>query len=131
MRVAVRDSKHRAYEAFFNSSRNGRGVGILIAHNLNITVIEQYSDLAENIILLKIKHSDSLVIVGAVYGPNSTDRNFFSEIERAINQLSNGSNLPIVVGGDWNTTWDGSQVNINIDTFQMAAVPNHINSELL
>ncbi len=35
------------------------------------------------------------------------------------------------MGGDWNATWDRSIVTSNIDTFQMAGLPNAKNSEYL
>jgi hypothetical protein len=37
----------------------------------------------------------------------------------------------IVLGGDWNTTWDRRSVVSNIDTFHMSGLPNLKNSELL
>ena len=35
------------------------------------------------------------------------------------------------MGGDWNTVWDRSENNTNIDTFNMHLVPNKVNCELL
>jgi len=69
--------------------------------------------------------------LAAIYGPNSTNRQFFHQLERAINQLRGNDDLPIIMGGDWNTTWDRNMVNENVDTFNMAAVPNPVNSQLL
>ena len=35
------------------------------------------------------------------------------------------------MGGDWNTVWDRSDKNSNIDTFNMQTIPNKINCNLL
>jgi len=127
VRSAFRDSKNNSYECIFNSSKNGRGVGILIANSLNFTLEEEKKDTGENFLAIRAAFDNKKVILVSVYGPNSVDRKFFTDLERAINQLNSG-NFPIIMGGDWNTTWDNNPVHVNIDTFQMANVPNHLNS---
>jgi len=71
------------------------------------------------------------MIIVSVYGPNGTDRKFFTELERAIINLKGNLDPPVILGGDWNTTWDNRSIQVNIDTFHMAGVPNPQNSELL
>jgi len=128
---AFKDSKNRSYFFNFNSSKNARGVGILVANDLPYTTVDRVEDQDENFLLLKIEINALPVIVGAVYGPNNSDRGFFAGITRAINQLRNGSEVPVIIGGDWNTVWDDSPINRNIDVFSMAAIPNPQNSSFL
>jgi len=131
VRTAFRDAKHHSYESFFNSTKNSRGVGILISNKLNFGVVEQRTDQDQNFIVLKVKINDKIGIFGSIYGPNSMDRNFFTNLERAINQLRGNDPIPIIIGGDWNTTWDRRAVHTNIDTFHMAGLPNPQNGSFL
>ena len=66
--------------------------------------------------------------MGAIYGPNNTAQDFYRCIKGIIQE---NSDCKIIVGGDWNTVWDRSENNTNIDTFNMQSVPNKVNCELL
>ena len=123
-----RDSPRKSYFSIFNSSKNGRGVGILISNSLKFTILDKILDPEENFLLLKITINDITAIIGAIYGPNQTDRPFFSNIQRSISNLMEDHEYPIILGGDWNTTWENLPVGINIDIMNMANVPNHTNS---
>ena len=99
VRTAIRDSKYRSYEGYFNSNKNSRGVGILVANDINFTIIEQKIDLNQNYIILKASLNGSELILASIYGPNGADRQFFHEIERNINQLRGETELPVILGG--------------------------------
>jgi hypothetical protein len=47
-------NKINAYNFFHNSTKNKRGVGILISSKLDYTCLEEYRDIDENILALKI-----------------------------------------------------------------------------
>ena len=113
VRTAFRDAKNKSYESLFNLSKNGRGVGILIANELNCVVEEDLKDPGENFLAIRVSFDGRKLILISIYGPNTTDRKFFSDLERAINRLNPG-NFPIIMGGDWNTTWDSNPVQVNI-----------------
>jgi exonuclease III len=66
--------------------------------------------------------------IGSVYGPNTDSEDFFSDIRDTCSRLNNKL---IVIGGDWNTTVDGSQVRHNIDTINMADIPSRRRSSWL
>jgi hypothetical protein len=85
----------------------------------------------QNFLVLKLSIDGKIGIFASVYGPNGTDRRFFGDLERAINRLKGGDDVPVVMGGDWNTTWDNRPIQVNIDTFQMAGLPNPVNSDML
>jgi hypothetical protein len=51
---AFRDSKDKSYNAILYSSKNSRGVGILIANNLEFDILSRIDDPEENLLVLKI-----------------------------------------------------------------------------
>jgi exonuclease III len=69
-----------SYSLLLNSSKNKRGVGILINNNLNCTFSEEDTrrDAEENILLARINRKT--VILGSVYGPNNVCPNFFNNL---------------------------------------------------
>jgi hypothetical protein len=69
--------------------------------------------------------------LGAIYGPNHTSREFYRNIDTVVGDLIANNVTKIVLGGDWNATWDRRPVVSNIDTFQMSGLPNPKNSKLL
>jgi exonuclease III len=125
---ALKDSKGRKYDIISNSTGNSRGVAILIACDIDITSIAVYSDPEENYIFLRASYNNSPLLLGSIYGHNTTSRDFYRRISRV---LAEHANCKTIIGGDWNTVWDRGPVGTNIDTFQMARVPNQKNSELL
>ena len=42
-----------------------------------------------------------------------------------------GDNFILLIGGDWNTTWDNSAVNLNIDVVNMVNIPSKRKSDKL
>jgi hypothetical protein len=56
---------------------------------------------------------------------------FYQELASVIRNVKAKGIENIILGGDWNATWDRSIVTSNIDTFQMAGLPNAKNSEYL
>jgi exonuclease III len=121
-------SKLRNHQLLYNSTMNKRGVAILITKKIKITVIEEFKDQNENILLVRVMLDDAEIVLGSIYGPNTTDREFYRNID---NFLTRNKNLPVVLGGDWNTTWDNSQAHLNIDVMGMVRTPNMLNGTLL
>jgi exonuclease III len=111
------------YNFYHNSPFSSRGVAIAIKKCMNPGVAEQKTDRIGNILALKLVNN--LVIV-AIYGPNDNSREFYVNLNDILTSL-NGSY--VLVGGDWNSTWDSSPVDRNIDTFFMANLPSKERSE--
>jgi exonuclease III len=107
---------------------NKRGVGILLKHSFSIAVLEETADPGENFLLLKLSYKGSTFIAGSIYGPNSTDREFFTSLEAGIVSLGQ---LPIILGGDWNCIWSKAANTVNIDVLNMVTLPNTTNSNKL
>jgi exonuclease III len=115
------NNPYEKYDFFFNSTKNKRGVGILIKKNIPFSVLAQRGDAEENSILLHLEIKGSEVIFICIYGPKNVDPNFFNEI---TTYLENYRNLPVIMGGDWNATLCPDPAPNNIDCLNMARIPN-------
>jgi len=118
----------RGYEIFHNSYGSSRGVCILLNKKLDKKIISTREDDDGNFILLNMEISGVKVTVGAVYGPNHDDMNFFENLKNAVLNLGNSN---IILGGDWNLTWDTSDVDLNIDVLNMVNIPSRRRSNKL
>jgi exonuclease III len=127
----LRDNKIRKYQAYLNSASNSRGTAILIANDLEYTIIREYRDPGENYHIAHVLINGTEYGIGAIYGPNHTSRDFYRNIDAVLGDLLANDVTNTVLGGDWNTTWDRRPVISNIDTFQMSGLPNPKNSEFL
>ena len=71
----------------------------------------------------------SEITIGSIYGPNINDNiPVFDDLNAQINSIKKEL---IVLGGDWNCTWDCRDVGSNIDCFEMASIPSKRRSEKL
>ena len=128
LKDSFRDAKGKKYDVFTNSASNSRGVAILTDTALCIIPMDTFRDPEENFIFIKAKINNNLVLLGSVYGPNGTGRDFFRKVEGI---LERNQDCKVIIGGDWNTVWDTSSVDSNIDVFKMQHLPNKCNGELL
>jgi hypothetical protein len=64
------------YSFFHNSTRNSRGTAILISNKLLFSTVDVYKDADCNILMLKIKITETIITLGSIYGPNQDDENF-------------------------------------------------------
>jgi exonuclease III len=113
-------NSNKNYHLYVNSSKKSRGVGILIDCSLQHEVIS-FSDKEENILSLKVRINGCIVNLTSIYGPNLNDKIFFDNI---FNLINNDPNIPIVLGGDWNTTYSTCSNKSNIDTWNMLSPPS-------
>jgi len=109
------------YKLISNSKMSKRGVCILIKNNINITVDEEFRDVNENILLIKIMHGGNTLILGSVYGPNTDDKTFFNDLGIGLRRLGH---FPTILGGDWNATPSSLPANINRDVLNMCTIPS-------
>ena len=116
------------YTLYHNSRKSSRGVGILISRKIKHTVIRRVIDEDDNILLLDIDFTGISFTLGTIYGPNEDDMSFFDTLKKGIKDLKNAN---IIIGGDWNSTWDNAEVNVNIDVINMANIPSRRRSDKL
>jgi hypothetical protein len=122
---SLRDCSTNRYDAYFNSTANSRGVAILVSKTIpDFSISKEYKDTNENYYVLECKINGILYGIGAIYGPNNTSRTFYNDLTNVIDDLCSRGTVNLILGGDWNTTWDRRPVCDNIDTFHMSGVPN-------
>ena len=117
-----------SYEAFFNSTKNSRGVGILISKKLNYTVKKTLRDSDENIIGLVLDLDSTLIRIFSIYGPNHDSIEFYNRLDV---YLKEDPHLSIVIGGDWNATYSTAALIDNIDVLNMRSPPSLVRSRWL
>jgi len=120
-------NKNESYKLYANSSIESRGVAIAIKRKIAHEVIENFSSVDQNIILLKIKIKGVLCTLGSIYGPNENNPGFFISLKQRILNW----NLPFIIGGDFNTILDQSLGEFNFDRIGDGRVPNLRNSVVL
>jgi exonuclease III len=118
----------RHYDFYHHSSSNKRGVAMLVKKNMGLEPVDTYKDQNENILLIKFQKDGVGIVLGSVYGPNTTDRIFYNNLSNFL-EITNG--CPVILAGDWNTTWDNSPPENNIDIANMVRSPNAANGALL
>jgi exonuclease III len=114
-----------AYEMFENSATSKRGVAILLSRKLAYSIEYQYRDINGNILGLLLNINSCRILVVAIYGPNTNDPNFFSDLSGLFNKYRD---LPLVCGGDWNLTYCTEGSLNNIDILNMLSPPSAIRS---
>jgi len=90
--------------------------------------VQEERDEDDNFLLAKVVINEHTVILGSIYGPNNSDDRFFVRLNNSLARLGN---YPIVLGGDWNTTFCSSPLAANIDVINMQNLPNPANSKSL
>jgi hypothetical protein len=118
---SFRTNPYCSYDMFLQSTSNKRGVGILIKHSLNFSVLEEVRDPEDNNLTLKTDFEGKIIILCAIYGPNHVHPPFFASLANGLRRMGN---YPTVVGGDWNCTINCENNDLNDDIFNMRAAPN-------
>jgi exonuclease III len=109
------------YSIDHNSSKNSRGVAIIISNKLVYTVLDDFKDDLCNIILMKVQFGTKTITLGSIYGPNTDDVNFYNHLKIVIGRFKSDF---VVIGGDWNATIDSRNGRVNLDTLNTASIPS-------
>jgi len=111
------------YKFIHNSTIPSRGVGILIKKNIfdNLTIIERINSEDCNSLLLHVQFRNKNFVLCPIYGPNrDNESTFYDELSIKLRNFA----CPLIVGGDWNATLDGSNVHTNLDVINMRNIPS-------
>jgi exonuclease III len=117
----IKKFKFLGYTLYHNSTTNSRGTAILISNKLVYTLEDTFKDAECNILMSRVRVGDVTVTLGSVYGPNHDDENFLKLISEKIEILNSDF---VILGGDWNTTYDSRNSRANIDTLNTASIPS-------
>ena len=116
------------YKFYHNSSKNSRGVGILISTKLEYVLLDSFRDISENILGLHINIFGHPFLIISIYGQNTNVNAFFQDLYMCISQFPNSY---AILGVDWNLTYSTADTPDNIDIFQMVSPPSLIRSRAL
>jgi exonuclease III len=122
------NNPYEKYDMYANSTKNSRGVGILIKHSLCADILNSSCSEDENLLLLHTKIKGTEIVLISIYGPNSNNRDFFTNLGEKLNMYRN---LPVLIAGDWNCTFSSSPLATNPDCINMQRLPNALHSNLL
>ncbi len=111
----------KGYDFIYNSKSSSRGVGILIKSNLTYVVHNKLFDYDDNYLILDISIDGFRFALGSIYGPNRDDLEFYDNLKLDVRNIGQKS---VIVGGDWNATYDSNPVPLNIDVINMASIPS-------
>jgi exonuclease III len=125
----VTEKLRLTYKMHHNSTKNSRGVAILVSNSLDYEILDSVSDADENILLLRASINGRELCIGAVYGPNNNDcGNFFGTIRETVRRWDG---IPCILGGDWNATICYDDVQVNPDVMFMRSIPSRFRSEMI
>jgi exonuclease III len=116
------------YKLYANSTRNSRGVAVLISNQVHHEVLETIRDPDENFILIRLVIKEREVVLGSVYGPN-TDNGSEIFFDSLCLQLQRWRGRTCIIGGDFNATYSNLGVNENPDVLFMRNIPSRIRSD--
>ena len=128
MEKKILSSGTNQYKFYHNSSKNSRGVGILISTKLEYVLLDSFRDISENILGLHINIFGHPFLIISIYSQNTNDNAFFQHLYMCISQFPNSY---AILGVDWNLTYSTADTPDNIDIFQMVSPPSLIRSRAL
>jgi exonuclease III len=114
------------YDFWHNSPFASRGVGIAIKKSLGLCSKHIHNDRTGNIIALELTKkgdADERIIINivSIYGPNDNNAEFYSDLDNILHNLTSDKTI---LCGDWNSTWDSSPPETNIDVLNMRSLPS-------
>ena len=95
----LRNTEMGNFEFSANSSKNARGVGIIVNKKANLEVSVLFEDENENVLLTSIKKGESKFILGAIYGTTQHEDVLF--IENMMSMINHYKQLPFLLMGDF------------------------------
>ncbi len=84
------------YKFYPNSTKNIRGVGVLVNRKIPHPVVNTHKDPDCNVLILDIEIGAARITVGSLYGPNQNDPQFFDNLRNFLGLVDNPF---IILGG--------------------------------
>jgi hypothetical protein len=98
---------------------------MLIDNSLSFSVLSVYKCPNENILGVRLLVDNSPMYLISIYGPNDNDISFYTDLSSLVKA---NSDIPVIIGGDWNTTYSTSDPSKNHDVLYMKSIPSKIRS---
>ena len=130
----IRCTPHGNFQLFCNSPTSKRGVCIIVNKQINFEPLTIYKSKCHNVILIDCLINNYRLTIGSIYGPVYYDCvDFFKILKDKVVSIGNKAFL---IGGDMNCLTTITPANLtpdrgNIDTLNIATIPNPKNSEIL
>jgi hypothetical protein len=116
------------YKLHHNSTRNSRGTAILISNKLEYNVRNSFFDAVCNMLIMSISIGEVTITIGSIYGPNDDNEDFFNVLGGKIREYNSNC---VVIGGDWNCTYDTNNSRSNVDILNTINPPSLRRSQWL
>ena len=84
-------------------------------------------DIDNNYIIMRVRIQDREILLGTVYGPNNNDVQFYDRIKG----ICDSENIPVILGGDFNTVLDNRDGDMSVDRLGNGNCPNIGNSRYI
>ena len=120
----LRNTEKGNFDFYANSSKNSRGVGLIVNKKANLEVSILYEDENENVLLTSVKKGENFFVLGAIYGPRQQED--LSFIDNLMNRINPFKNVPILLIGDFNLITSTSFPLIDVTGSN--SIPNPRNS---
>ena len=91
-------------------SSNSCGVGILIANDINIKIVEYKNCVIGRLQILKCEINDTKIALVNVYAPNQNLDKYLKTFEQEVQELGDYS---LTIGGDFNVVMDFEMDKLN------------------
>ena len=131
---AIRCTPHGNFQLFCNSPTSKRGMAIIVNKNLNFEPLDIYKSRCHNILIIDCLINNYRLSLASVYGPVYYDCvTFFPKLREKIESIGNKA---FIISGDLNCLTSITPASLtpdrgNLDTLNIASIPNLKNSELL
>jgi exonuclease III len=113
--------KFLGYSFYHNSRKNSRGVAVLLSNRIDYAIRDTFCDENCNMLLQKLVIGNISITLGSIYGPNDDDEIFFNQLEHGIDTFNSDF---VILGGDWNATYDARNNRCNLDTHNTIGIPS-------
>ena len=100
------------FEFYANSSKNARGVGLIVNKKANLEISVLFEDENENVLLTSVKKGESKFILGAIYGPRQHEDALF--VENIMSMINPFKQIPFLLMGDFNLITSTARPHIDI-----------------